>query len=86
MSEHGSEIALVLLDAVMPGESGEIGLDRLRAHHIGIPVVLMSGYAESDATRRFSSAGELAGFLAKPFRSAELLRTVHEVLDGRQPR
>ena len=44
MAEQSREIALVLLDAVMPGERGEDVLELLRAHRHDVPVLLMSGF------------------------------------------
>jgi signal transduction histidine kinase/ActR/RegA family two-component response regulator len=62
---------VVLLDMTMPEMNGEEALRAL--HHIrpNIPVVLMSGYTESDSTERFAMKG-LAGFLQKPFSMTEL--------------
>ena len=57
----------------MPGESANLVLDRLRALRPDVPIMLMSGYTEAEATQRFSSSGELAGFLPKPFRAEELV-------------
>ncbi len=47
----------------------------------GARVILMSGYNEPQATSRFEGAG-LAGFVQKPFRLAQLIGKVREVLEG----
>jgi PAS domain S-box-containing protein len=77
------EIALVLLDAVLPGEASERILEDLRALQPDIRVLLVSGYAEAEAMRRFARSDELAGFLRKPFTHEELATRVRRVLDDR---
>ena len=47
----------------------------------GLRVLLTSGYNEQDATNRFAGEG-LAGFIQKPYRSADLLGRVKEVLEA----
>ena len=64
--------ALVLLDLLMPGLSGEATLAALRATRPDVRVLLMSGYNEGDLLRRLASpAGRLA-FLPKPFNRSSL--------------
>jgi PAS domain S-box-containing protein len=75
------EIDLVLLDAVLPGESGEQIFEQLRALNPNIPVLLVSGYAEAEAMRRFAHGGSFSGFLAKPFTREVLAERVRELLD-----
>ncbi len=71
-------IDCVLLDATMPKLSGEETVRRLHSGHPGLPIILMSGYIESDATRRFRAA-DLAGFLRKPFTPEELERKLGDL-------
>lgn len=56
----------VLLDLTMPELDGVSTLQALRALRPGIRAVLMSGYEQHEAVRRFDGLG-LAGFLQKPF-------------------
>ncbi|HMO53776.1 MAG TPA: response regulator, partial [Tepidiformaceae bacterium] len=72
-------IDLVLLDMTMPHMDGEETFRELRRLSSDIRVVLTSGYNEQDATERFVGKG-LAGFIQKPYRPAELLAKVAEVL------
>jgi FixJ family two-component response regulator len=44
-------------------------------------VILVSGYNEQDATRRFTGKG-LAGFLQKPFQLSALRDVVRDALEG----
>jgi len=71
--------ALVLLDMTMPEMSGEEAFREIRTLAPSARVVLMSGYNEIEATRRFTTKG-LAGFLQKPFSVADLSRKVGEAL------
>ncbi len=75
------EITLVLLDLSTPRLSGPEVHRRLRALRPGLPVVLASGYAEHDALAGFS-AGDIARFVRKPFRGAELLAALADALRG----
>ncbi len=69
---HADDIDLVLLDMTMPRLSGEEAFQEIRRMSSEVRVVLMSGYNEQDAVRRFSGQG-LAGFIQKPL-SMDLLR------------
>jgi two-component system, NtrC family, sensor kinase len=62
----------VLLDLTMPDMDGVSTLNALRASRPGLRAVLMSGYDQFEALRRFDGLG-LTGFLQKPF-SVESLR------------
>jgi len=79
--EHTAEITLVLLDMSMPGMDGEETFRAIRERS-RVPVVLMSGYGEMEATRRFSSSG-LAGFLQKPFSSEHLSEQLRRVFQDK---
>lgn len=71
-------ISAVLLDLTMPVMNGEETVKFLRVRHRNIPVILSSGYAEDDATRRFAGAG-LAGFIQKPYTAAQLAQKIKSV-------
>ena len=70
---RSSEIRAVLLDMTMPDICGDVVLRKLREIEKETPVLILSGHAEKDVMRSFQS-GELAGFIAKPFRREVLLR------------
>jgi signal transduction histidine kinase/CheY-like chemotaxis protein len=80
IAEARPELRLVILDMTMPEMSGEATFRELRRIRPGLPVVLSSGYDEVEASRRFVSKG-LAGFLHKPFTTADLVRCVSGALD-----
>jgi PAS domain S-box-containing protein len=73
------DIALVILDMTMPHMDGEECFRELRHLDPAVRVLLTSGYNEQDATERFVGKG-LAGFIQKPYRPADLLTRVEEVL------
>jgi two-component system cell cycle sensor histidine kinase/response regulator CckA len=74
--------AIVLLDMTMPEMSGEDAFREIRTLVPGARVILMSGYNEIEATRRFTTKG-LAGFLQKPFSLADLSRKLAEAVPPR---
>jgi signal transduction histidine kinase len=74
-------ISAVLLDLTMPEMSGEETFGRLRDIHPNVPVVLSSGYDESDAIRRFAGKG-VSGFLKKPYTAETLARRIKAVISG----
>jgi nitrogen-specific signal transduction histidine kinase/ActR/RegA family two-component response regulator len=76
---HADAIDCILLDATMPGLSGEETLKLLKACRAEIPVVLSSGFGETEMLRRFAGKG-LAGFIQKPYRVASVLKKVKEVI------
>ena len=78
--EHREEIVCVLLDLTMPGMDGQECFRRLRELHSDARIVIMSGYNEQEVTQEFVGRG-LAGFLPKPFRTAELRKRIQAALD-----
>ena len=78
--ERGADILAVLLDRTMPGVGGEETFERIRGIRPDVPVVLVSGYNERNASERFVGKG-LAGFLQKPFLPSMLVSTIREALE-----
>ncbi len=77
---HRAEIDLVLLDLTMPRMNGRVAAEKIRAIAPAVPVLLMSGFDEQDAMKRFTGEG-LAGFVQKPFLPGALLEQIRAVLD-----
>ncbi|MBI4183062.1 MAG: response regulator [Proteobacteria bacterium] len=75
-------VDVLVSDVVMPGMDGGTLARLLRERRPGLPVILMSGYAE-DALGGEVALGESVAFLSKPFSLEELTRKVAEVLAGR---
>ncbi len=69
----------VILDLTMPRMDGEETHRRLKEVRGDIPVILSSGYNEQEVVNRFVGQG-LAGFIQKPYRAADLMEKLKEVL------
>jgi two-component system cell cycle sensor histidine kinase/response regulator CckA len=78
--EKGNDIALVILDMIMPGISGGETFDRLRDITPGIKVLLSSGYSVEGQAREILDRG-CNGFIQKPFRLEMLSQKVREMID-----
>jgi PAS domain S-box-containing protein len=76
---HRPSIALALVDLTMPRLGGEGLFQEIHQLAPDLPVVLMSGYTEQDATATLADRG-LAGFLAKPCGIRETLMVVEAAL------
>jgi PAS domain S-box-containing protein len=80
--QHQGMIDLMITDVVMPGLSGRLVADALRARRPQLRVLYTSGYTDDSVVLRGVLQDEVA-FLAKPFTPSELTRKVREVLDAR---
>ena len=83
LAREGSRIRAVLLDVTMPGMKTEDVLTRFHAARPDVPVLLCSGYSESDISARFAGMG-VSGFVAKPFTRETLLASVARCLQPLQ--
>jgi DNA-binding response OmpR family regulator len=74
---------VVLLDLIMPGESGLDVLHRLKdsAATCNIPVIVVSGHTK---TIQANAAGRADGLIQKPFDLVELLGEVRRATQTRQ--
>ncbi len=79
-NQHG-DLDLVLLDYHLPDMNGLDALAIFGKRHPELPVVLLSGSANTQIMRQVLQAGA-AGFVTKSCVSDELLRAVRSVLDG----
>jgi len=69
-----STVNLVITDLVMPGMGGRELMERIRQQGLEMPIIATSGYVVSEDVQN------LAGYLQKPFTSADLLRKVKAAL------
>ena len=77
---HRDEIALVILDVIMPKKNGGDAYDEIRAMKSDVRAIFISGYSGDIIDRqRISEDG--ANFLLKPILPDKLLTLVREVLD-----
>ncbi len=82
LEQRAGEIDAVLLDLVMPRMSGEEVFRKIRLVLPNVPVVLTSGYSDTEAQARFSGKS-LSGFLRKPFTAAALGQAIKSALGGK---
>jgi len=73
-------IDAVVLDLTMPGLTGGEALREIRSLQPDVPVVLCSGYDAANAAADLRDYDRVE-FLQKPFRGAELIRTLRQLLD-----
>jgi two-component system cell cycle sensor histidine kinase/response regulator CckA len=84
MMEGAAEPAALVSDVVMPGLDGFDLAARLRARFPRLPVLLVSGYAESALGRDLE--GEGLRLLPKPYRLEELVAALHRSCPRRRSR
>jgi PAS domain S-box-containing protein len=76
------EVALVLLDMIMPGMGGGEVYDKLKQINPAVKVLLSSGYSLDGQAAEILRRG-CDGFIQKPFRVEEFSQKIREVIDGR---
>jgi PAS domain S-box len=76
---HGMSFKAVLLDLTMPGIDGPATLRELRALSKTVPVLIMSGYSETDARKQIIAA-PLVGFIPKPFAHEDLINKMQALI------
>lgn len=77
---HANKISLVLLDMQMPKATGHEVYEAIRRIKSGVPVILTSGYVESETELLLSTSSKVA-LLPKPFSPMALGHKVRELLD-----
>jgi CheY-like chemotaxis protein len=82
--QHRCEIALVILDMVIPGTTGGEIFDRLRSINPHVAVLLSSGYNLNSQAMQILNRG-CRGFIQKPFCIEELKQKTSEVLEVARP-
>ena len=72
---------LIILDYQMPEETGDVCLDKIRAHNDfkDIPIVMMASIIETGLVKRLQTQG-LNAYLTKPFNSEKLHKTLNSAL------
>jgi two-component system, cell cycle sensor histidine kinase and response regulator CckA len=80
VSDVATPIDLLLTDVIMPQMTGRVLADILTAEQPAMPVLFMSGYADSAVIEQgVLQAGR--AYLQKPFTPVQLARVVRRVLD-----
>jgi CheY-like chemotaxis protein len=81
--EHGSTIALAILDLTMPDLDGVQTQEHLAAQGFAAPTLFVSGYAAPDDIADLT-AGPNVRFLQKPFTIPELEAAIAAILPNRE--
>ncbi len=84
LRERRAEVALVVMDVVLPKWSADETYRELRAVDGQVPIIVVSGYSGETQVNALLAKGATA-FVAKPFRLEALFRTVDAALAG-EPR
>lgn len=79
LAGQNDSVLLMLLDLTMPVMDGEETLRALAERQLDLPVVLMSGFSESEANRKYARYA-VRGFIEKPFEISSLRAKVQEAL------
>ncbi len=80
--EKAGQLDLVIMDLGMPGMGGHKALKSILEMNPQAKVLIASGYAANAQVKAALEAGA-AGYVAKPYKRAELLAMVRAVLDGK---
>lgn len=75
-ASHGSAVAVILMDMMMPVMDGPTAIRKLRSTGIQTPVIASSGLRSSAQT----TADGAEAFLPKPYSEQQLLQTLYETL------
>jgi PAS domain S-box-containing protein len=79
LEKHGPEVTGAVLDATMPGMSGETVLARIRELAPAVRILLVSGYSEERVAEAMD-VGHTA-FLRKPFEPEQLLEAIAKLFE-----
>ncbi len=79
--EHRQQVALVILDLIMPAMSGAELVERLRALSPELPILVSSGYSQDDRADPLVQNGN-SSFMQKPFGIDDLSNKLREMLDA----
>ena len=74
-------ISAVILDLTMPVMTGEEALPLMKTMRPDLPIILSSGFSETELLRRFKALG-ITGVLSKPYTVASILAKVTEALSS----
>ncbi len=78
--ENPEKVDLVVTDIVMPQMNGKELAQQCRGERPEVGILYMSGYLDSQLNTEEDLAGN-TDFIAKPFRPAELLQKIEELIE-----
>ena len=77
--------SLVIIDFMMPKMNGDEVITRIRKLRKDVPIIVMTGHADSNAQHRLQ-AENVKAILSKPFSVDEFLATVKQAIQSAPPR
>ncbi|MDH3254399.1 MAG: response regulator [Acidobacteriota bacterium] len=77
-AQHPGQIDLAIVDLTMPRLGGVEAIEEMRRLQSGMKTILMSGHSRRHMESQY--AGDITGFIQKPFRMAELGLRLREAL------
>jgi CheY-like chemotaxis protein len=81
---HKDRLSIALIDLMMPHINGQEVLAHIRKNRSDLPVVLSSGFTETEIKERFTKEPP-SSFIQKPYRSLDLVRIIKTLLDNESP-
>jgi len=81
LAEQPENFRVVLLDLTMPRLDGHATLEKIRAAHGNLPVLLMSGFSERHPDG-VNEAGGATCFIKKPFTLQQLAGVLEKLLEN----
>lgn len=78
--DHQDKIQLVFSDIGLPKVDGIVLCQELKKLNPDLPIILASGYPTKEFKTRLQEINP-EGFLSKPYKSADILQTLRQVLD-----
>ncbi len=78
-SSYDSPIQLIITDIIMPGMNGKQVYDRVSVSFPNIKVLFMSGHTDKTIIKD-GALDSTINFIAKPFKTSQLLQKVREIL------
>ncbi len=79
LEEDPQDIDLVILDMIMPTMGGEETFEEIRKIRRDLPIIICTGYSESEMKMNFSSV-EFDDYLKKPYSFQNLVKKVADLL------
>jgi CheY-like chemotaxis protein len=76
-----SGVGLVVLDLTMPVMTGGQAIPLIKEMCPGLPIILSSGFAEAEISRRYADVG-IADFLQKPYTAATIAAKVRQIFQN----
>jgi adenylate cyclase len=76
----GQSVDLLIIDYAMPGMSGLEFLAELQRNGVRLPAIMVTAYPEVEAVLRARKDAIIQHIITKPWRSADLLHAVDQVL------